>query len=60
MKISLLDEVINRLQLALKCMDSELQCVFEAYEIEDMTNKLITIKKLNNLEAKERGNEDVV
>ena len=46
-KISLLDEIIRRLQLSLKCMDNELQCVFEAYEIEDMINKLITIKKLN-------------
>ena len=51
-KISLLDEIINRLQLVLKCKDSELQCVFEAYEIEDMINKLITIKQLNDLESK--------
>ena len=51
-KISLLNEIINRLQLALKCMDNELQCVFEAYEIEDIINKLIIIKQLNDLESK--------
>ena len=51
-EISLLDEIINRLQLSLKCMDSELQCIFEAYEIEDIINKLITIKQLNDLESK--------
>lgn len=51
-EISLLNEVINRLQLSLKCKDTELQCVFEAYEIKDMLSKLITIKQLNDLESK--------
>ena len=45
-------EIINRLQLSLKCMDNELQCVFEAYEIEDMLKKLKIIKQLNDLESK--------
>lgn len=56
--ISLLDEIIRRLQLSLKCMDSELQCVFESYEIEDMINKLITIKQLNDFESKDDEDEE--
>lgn len=40
-----LDEIKQRLELALKCKDIELQCVFEAYEIEGM------IKNINNLKV---------
>lgn len=35
-----IEKAIERLKFALKCKDSELQCVFEAYEIEKMIRDL--------------------
>jgi hypothetical protein len=37
---NIIDETKEKLKFALKCKDNELQCVFEAYEIEEMINKL--------------------
>ena len=39
-----LDEIKQRLQLALKCKDNELQCIFEAYEVEDMIKNIDKLK----------------